>query len=116
MYSNLTILRDLLLTDKAKLPYPWDKLKTYECFLPYSYLVHISMYTGAVQRAIHFELLKQTKTYIIAFNNIRNKITFFFNTRQKVIKLGKKNRFSLLNNICSVIILSLCMAIQSYGV
>ncbi len=32
-------------------------------------------------------------TYIIAFKNIMNMITFFFHRRQKVSKLGKKPDF-----------------------
>jgi hypothetical protein len=42
MYSDLTILGDLLQTKKAKLPYPSDKFKTCEgFFLPYSYLEYL---------------------------------------------------------------------------
>jgi hypothetical protein len=41
-YGNLTISGDLLQTEKAKVPYPWDKFKTCEgFFLPYSYLGYL---------------------------------------------------------------------------
>ncbi len=55
VYGNLTMLRDLLQIEKAKLPYPWDKFKICEGFLTNT--ATLDIYRGAGQRAIHCEVI-----------------------------------------------------------
>jgi hypothetical protein len=107
VYGNLTILGDLLQTEKAKLQHPWDKIKTCEGFFTIQ-LPWISI--QVLVREPYIVSCSYKNSYIIAFKNIMNMITFFSNRRQKVGKLGTKSRFSLLNNIL------LCNCLKSvYG-
>ncbi len=97
MGGNLTILGDLLQTEKAKLS--WDKFKTCEFFFT-KQLPWISI--QVLVREPYIVSCSNKNVYIIIFKNIKNIIKFFFHRGEKVSKLDKKPESLYLITFCCV--------------